>query len=243
MQAQQSYISKELTHFLGRHLQTEDEQYNLLLTILRTGKLLSSPKVNIPEYTKREFTIGFPKTNISSNEGISANIVCLCDIPLGDLKHHMAKYSKFGLSFLKSNLINKGANPVFYISSGTVVKGMKMANIFDANVSDYINTISLRLHRVLKSALKDDFMKLIDIKKLENINSFIIEVFSYVKFFDASLNDNDPNNYYMEREWRVIGDINFNTSEVFRVILPTKYAQQLKLDVPDFKGQISFSYL
>src|SRR5262245_20037779 len=36
----QRYISRELTHFLGRALQDDEERYTLLRKILRTGQLL-----------------------------------------------------------------------------------------------------------------------------------------------------------------------------------------------------------
>ena len=50
------------------------------------------------------------------------------DIPVEDLGIHITKYSRFGLSFIKSFLINKGANPVFYVSRGSMVKVWPNAN-------------------------------------------------------------------------------------------------------------------
>lgn len=43
---------------------------------------------------------------------------------------------------------------------------------------------------------------------MERFLSF--HIFSYLKFFDHSLNDDHEDNYYFEREWRVIGNIHFS---------------------------------
>ena len=41
-------------------------------------------------------------------------------------------------------------------------------------------------------------------------------VFSFIKFFDDSTSDDDAANVYMEREWRVLGDVNFGLANVHR---------------------------
>lgn len=42
----------------------------------------------------------------------------------------------------------------------------------------------------------------------------------FVKVFDPSLDDNDPNNYYMEREWRSLNDVFFSVDDIVNVYLP-----------------------
>lgn len=63
----------------------------------------------------------------------------------------------------------------------------------------------------------------------------------FAKVFDPRLPDDDPANYYMEREWRVHGDVAFALEEVRRVVLPEGYAPALRKDVPEYVGQVSFS--
>jgi hypothetical protein len=66
------------------------------------------------------------------------------------------------------------------------------------------------------------------------------DVFSYMKPFEARRADDDPDNYYMEREWRVVGKVPFTLDEVYSVFLPSAYAERLRSDVPDYGGQVSF---
>lgn len=60
---------------------------------------------------------------------------------------------------------------------------------------------------------------------------------AYVKVFDETLDENDPDNYYMEREWRSIVSINFSVSDIQKVYLPSEYYKELFLEQhPDYKG-------
>jgi hypothetical protein len=63
----------------------------------------------------------------------------------------------------------------------------------------------------------------------------------FVKGFDSNLQEDDPNNYYMEREWRVLGNMPFARKDVQRVIFPRAYAERFRQDVPDYFGQIQFA--
>jgi hypothetical protein len=65
-------------------------------------------------------------------------------------------------------------------------------------------------------------------------------VFSFMKYFDANTSDDDPKNVYMEREWRVVGDVGFDLNDVYRVILPRSYAERFRRDLPEYTGQVTF---
>ena len=79
-------------------------------------------------------------------------------------------------------------------------------------------------------------------KQLRELQRFFdFHIFSFIKLFDDSVPDNDPENYYMEREWRLLGNFKFSLDKVIRVILPHKFARQFKKDMPDYIGQITFS--
>jgi hypothetical protein len=76
---------------------------------------------------------------------------------------------------------------------------------------------------------------------LEMMEFIQLEVLSYIKMFDDAKLDNDPDNYYMEREWRILGNVPFAINDVRRIILPAAYAERLRSDVPSYNGQVTFS--
>jgi hypothetical protein len=112
----QRYVSSELSHFVGKD-KPEQEQYHLLLHILKAGWLLHKPFDPTQPRTAR---LDFSRP-ISTDKTIDYEVVCFCDIPSSDLAIHVRKYSKFGLAFKKEFLIEKGACPVFYVANDSSV--------------------------------------------------------------------------------------------------------------------------
>jgi hypothetical protein len=109
----QRYISKELTHFVGRGL-SEEEQYSFLVdSILKSGWLRHSPRAVVPGPTEVlqsggvSLSIAPNDPDIPPGELYKPQVVCFCDIPVSDLEIHIRKYSPFGLSFLKPFLVEK----------------------------------------------------------------------------------------------------------------------------------------
>jgi hypothetical protein len=66
-------------------------------------------------------------------------------------------------------------------------------------------------------------------------------VFPFLKFFDSSLPDNDPDNYYFEREWRLIGVLHFDLADVERVLLPRAFGERFRREFPGYYGQLHFT--
>ena len=63
-------------------------------------------------------------------------------------------------------------------------------------------------------------------------------LFGYMKFFDPTLTEEHPNNFYMEREWRVFGQVRFCLSDVVRIFLPPEYVGRFREAVPGYAGPI-----
>lgn len=130
----QRYVSDELCHFAGAG-KPEIEQYDILVNkILKTRWLTHGP--NHDPSVSRGLSIDLSKP-ISTGEMLMSQFVCFCDIPIPDLTLHVNKYSKFGLSFKKPFLINKGACPVFYIVNDGQVSAK---NLFAPR--DYLDKIN-----------------------------------------------------------------------------------------------------
>jgi hypothetical protein len=246
----QRYVSRELTHFVGRTLTTDEEKYALLVRILREGALKPSHvltgglKVSV-------------NRKVSDGGMFSDSVTCFCDIPLDDLEIHMAKYSRFGLSFLRSYLLEKGANPVFYVANESVVywSDISMLLMEPDGVVEIPPTAAANRVKTTRSKLFDQmaaeyigtfgkirFIAEPDFSRLRQIERFLgFHIFSFIKPFDSLKAETDPENFYMEREWRLLGWLQFNSTDVHRVILPESFARRFRGDMPEYFGQLSFA--
>ena len=236
----QRYVSDELTHFVGRGLRAlpegEERQYALLVNILRGGQL-GTDKTKHIVYTDA--------SKFSENEYYKPNMVCFSDIPVPDLAIHMAKFSRFGLAFKKSFLVAKGANPVFYLPREAQIETSPGRQVDLASHFDQRHQMILSLFRNLPTMGDGDMPSLAPSLTNQQVNdllSFLIyHFFSLCKFYDAGLAADDPANYYMEREWRVFGRLDFDLQQVSRVIFPERFAMRFRDDLPEYYGEIIFS--
>jgi hypothetical protein len=246
MTAKQNYVSNELTHFLGRGIRaatpkkTRQGQYELLLKILREGQL------SCREGSGGAIVID-PFAGFSSNRMIRPDGVCFCDIPLSSLAIHMRKYSQFGLAFPRPFLLQQGANPVFYVAGTATVRLWNLAGKraefhaeqrsthFDkqfAEFYDCLREVKRYVHVRRADLMQPDPL----VQRLEKVEAFLASVFGYFKCFDATTTEDDEENYYMEREWRLRMNLKFEITDVRRVILPCAFAKRFKSDVPGFAG-------
>lgn len=60
----------------------------------------------------------------------------------------------------------------------------------------------------------------------------------YVKLYDSSLPDDHPDNYYMEREWRSIKNIDFTLNDIEIIFLPNEeYKCKFKQEFNQYQGE------
>jgi hypothetical protein len=238
----QNYISNILYHFVARKIETEDEQYKTLYKILKDGWLSFSPhdhsiypgQIKIDSFKDRKI-----------NEMFNPDCVCFADIPEIELQIHISKYSEFGIAFYKSFLIEKGANHVFYIEDNSSIckkdfsslEKYKSTNRVDYYQEFCSKTIWYFFQRYLYCC-KNSEVELQDTKEILN---FLINLFSHFKVWNNNLEDNDPGNYYFEREWRATNNINFQLSDIVVVILPKNCEKQFKLDFPEYTGELKIA--
>jgi len=214
MSKTQNYVSSELTHFVGRSLENDEERYNLLVDIVKTGII----RTRNGNGKGAVMTLSRPSIDISTNEAFTPDMVCFCDIPINDFEIHMRKYSRFGLSFSKDFLIPQGMRPVYYVPNNSIRSKKNISDIFNENIKKYAH---------LEKGLPFDVR-----------GFFIFEVFSFIKFFDAEKAEDDPDNFYMEREWRGLERIEFNVHDITRIVLPSRYIKRLFQDIPDYNSHI-----
>jgi len=150
----------------------------------------------------------------------------------------MEKYGQFGLSFSKAFLIEKGANPVFYIcKESKPPSGLKRVDKITEMLEKF-NKLG-GLHGDLKAKYQypdiQEFLYLYF--RLEND---LFDIFGFMKPFSGEFDEVHEDNYYMEREWRLLTNLEFKLDDVQRIIIPKDYAKQFRQDVPDCYGQVTF---
>ena len=220
----QRYVSDELTHFVGRGLD-ETAQFELLVRVLREGRLTPLPDRSGPSWAVRVDK----EEPLSGNRAYEPRVVCFSDIPVGDLDLHIRKNSPFGLAFRKPFCVERGANPVFYVAAASrSFVGGPRGEAFD------------EMARVFHKA-RADAQRRGDDEMLALARFLDMEVLSFLKFFEYPLDDEDPENYYMEREWRLHGELRFDVHDVRRVFFPEAYAQRFRKEMPEYAGQVVFA--
>lgn len=227
--AGQRYVSRELTHFVGASCANNMDRYTLFVGIIKQGVLCNArycpprgvqPSCAPPlvEYTCAE--------SLVSNLAVMGNYVCFCDIPVGDLALHIAKYGPFGIAFLKDYLVELGVSPVWYVPVGASVSGRTGQKA--QQIEELVKGLYLTL------GVGENERQQLWLSVMGNI-------LPYLKFFDHTKADADKDNYYMEREWRVVGRVGFELANIERVILPRDYVERFRQDFPKYCGQLSFA--
>jgi hypothetical protein len=255
-QQEQRYVSRDLTHFAGRGKRTKVQRYRVLLEIVRSGKLRSPRRFGITEFNAK----------FSQREMYSFPGVCFCDIPLADLRIHTQKCGPFGIAFQKQFLLQRGASPVFYIANDSqitpdtdsqtrqldpaaVALGIREASysrekFFDLMVSEFDRlgrALANRAKAIPRSSSKEVLELAECATRMATWKAYLTEyVFAYCIPFYANLDDTDERHFYMEREWRVYGDVKFGVSDIERLIVPREFGKRIRTDLPEYDGQVHF---
>ncbi len=234
MNSQQRYISNELTHFVGKG-KTSEEQYTILIKILKEGYITYPPHEKKDRNARCLST--YYKADFTKNEMYMADMVCFCDIPICDLGIHISKYSPFGLSFDKTFIAREGGGPVYYVSKSAAPAWSAGQDSEDRG-------------HVFNQKIKDCYHFLDDLicahnkwsERARSVQTFLsTSIFAYTKCFNHTLMDRHDDNYYFEREWRVLGNLKFNIRAVRRIIIPENYTAKFRKDFPGYYGQLTFA--
>lgn len=228
----QTYTSDTLYHMVGfRHPCDHERNFGTLCAILASmevrprqyddsGKTLPDGAVQIIDYEKKT----------TNGELAVQTVVCFCDIPLEQLKRiHTPKYGCFGVGVDRSKFAEFGGRPVIYIPF-TMRNPTCHWNEFDGDLKRTSQALrhffrnkdtrrsQVRIGRDAPSSPEeaiDDALTLID-----------RELMAFVKFFDVDLSDDNPGNFYMEREWRKFARLPLD-SMLRSVIVPEGYVERI----------------
>lgn len=266
------YTSNLLCHFVGRSKSNDDERFELLLTIIKGGKLIAN--LSNPDNPESAFQGGYHCEHVGEVFG-RCDCVCFCDIPDTALGIHTNKYSRFGVGFEKNFIAEQGAHPVMYVPKNYSIAergdgsntGKSCAprdpgqyypyllqlctNLLPLMEIGYIGVDLSQQEKRLKAVGLDGALNLFNdvVRKMFFEGKYHPLLFSlmqgmsnqmaYVKLFDATLPDDHPDNYYMEREWRSLGNIKFTIDDIKTLYLPNKeYIPKFLKEFPEFNGAI-----
>ncbi|HXA17974.1 MAG TPA: abortive infection system antitoxin AbiGi family protein [Thermoanaerobaculia bacterium] len=288
-----SYVSSELTHFVGAGEPSDEDRFQLFVKILREGKLLDGRSlhraakrpvsfldVDAGDGTEaRQNYFAEPyfdtdlRADLESNDFVRPDMVCFCDIPHkppGFFRIHTAKYNRFGIAFARSFLVRQGACPVFYVARSAATsmrlvgdtgpyanfylddtypslfgEGMTRGRLFTdmaLRILEAIESVGAdtqhQLHQYKRGVTDPQVPRLSMYRSLDLPITLFAYLFGYMKFFDPELPGEHPDNFYMEREWRVLGQVSFGMSDIARVFVPPEYVSRLKETVTEYTGSI-----
>jgi abortive phage resistance protein AbiGi (putative antitoxin) len=224
--------SEELYHFVGSRSPDDDAANWKVLSSILSSKCVSHPPHEVG-WGMTQYTIDFSK-KLEEGELISPTITCYCDIPFKSLSIHCTKYGKFGISFRRELLARYGARPVTYIPLEPDHRGSPWGATLLRDIQCVFH--ALRNHVTIDPVLAN-------IPGTRNIGappkspshaikaaSSIMnkDILAFLKPFDTSLADDDPKNYYMEREWRKFGNLVFEAHDVVRVVVARGYGNRAR---------------
>lgn len=241
---QPKYISSELFHFFGSSAPLDHERnYGLLKTVLASG-CISHPPHEVG-WGKVGYSLDFSKT-LAREDMLVPSVTCYCDIPFEQLEPHIARYGHFGLSFSRHHLTKVGARPVIYVpcrpddwlgvfTGHTLLKELK-------STFQGIHEQIAALHELNPSARSGISLERPPSTPLEALqkaeHTLALRVLAFVKPYESTLEDSDPNYRYSEREWRKLGNLVFEPNEVLRVVVHRSHLERALEELPEYRELI-----
>jgi hypothetical protein len=147
---------------------------------------------------------------------------CVTDIPLKDLPSHSPYYGKVAIGF-KSEPIHKHFVPVLYIPEQNLPaieklvpnkQLTKMGHEYLSYSGGFQEQQGMKLLAQAQLESNKEVLKKVDESAVGGFYSNFVKITNF---------DSDPENtYYREREWRGIGDFNFEFSNIEAIVAPSK---------------------
>lgn len=261
-----NYISDLLCHFVGRSCATDDERFELLVKIIKEQQLRANLKepnspslqtssrysgnrlgeifekcdcvcfcdipdemldIHTSKYSK--FGIGFNKTFLAQ-EGARPVLY----VPEGAKMEQVSDKDTINNSpmnyYLRLNRLSNSLNVILSVLNTCVPFGEQLAACASKNQN------ILDMLQLLDKDITVDFLQGKAHQLIFSEMTAISTLCAYVKVFDENLAENDPDNYYMEREWRSLKSVSFTLKDIQRVYLPScLYVEKFMAAFPEYK--------
>jgi hypothetical protein len=218
-------------HFVGHATPDNDVKNFETICKVHTDCCIShKPHGSTPG--KISYTVDIDK-RLFSEELIVPTVTCFADIPELSLAVHVTKYGRFGLGFSRHFLTYKGARPVTYIPlRDDVFQGIFGCALLQDIEAVYKGFLALYETKITNTAKQMSrslgVIPSTEEETLIGIKSVIEKDFlAFLKPFNSQLDASDPQNYYMEREWRKFANLQFSFNDVRKVYVAQGYKDSL----------------
>lgn len=151
---------------------------------------------------------------------------CVTDIPLKDLPSHSPYYGKVAIGF-KAEAIHKHFIPVLYLPTQNLPAIEKLIpnRQISKMISDLLSSSGSWAEQQAMKLMPRAHQYMEVVKEIDKneIGGF------YSNFVKITNFDSDPQNtYYREREWRGIGNFNFDYADIEAVVAPSSVLPVIK---------------
>ena len=240
------YTSDTLHHFVGYAHPTDHQKNFDVLT-----KILSAGWVSHPPHENNHGTVSYAMNwegSLLTENLIIPTVTCFAEIPYQSLGIHIKKYGAFGLSFWRDHLFMFGGRPVMYIPTGPIdgilsihgtalLKDVDLAyKGFNEHVISKHDSSEDELVRKPRSVGKMPTDERSAVQAMDSV--FTRHFLAFIKPFYSEYANDHPKNYYMEREWRKFGNLEFKPVDVVKVFVGKGFKSNLEQEFPDYVGRI-----
>jgi hypothetical protein len=236
------YTSSELFHFVGRaDPNNHDRNFQTLKSVLESRCVTYSP--NDLSWGPVRHEVNWERSLLDESLVIPT-ITCYADIPKESLKIHMKKYGYFGLSIDRGYLVENYVRPVTYIPIYTAdmlgISGRTLLKDIEAVCKGYEK--HLRSNRSNEQRNNPRSLGSIPIDADETIDALsgtlLKDFLGFIKPFNSELDIGHPDNFYLEREWRKLGNIKFDDNHVGTVVIEEHYKEKSLQIFPQFETKL-----
>lgn len=226
---QPAYTSRVLYHLVGsRSPENDEKNLETLRLILASMELCTN---SVAGQSGGVTLLIDPERGCVNGEPIAQTVVCFCDIPFECIGLHTTKYGRFGVGVDRTLVAKWGARPVIYIPT-TTDYGAGMNNYFAQEVMNAWKGLHEHLPELPASRSRAVGASPENAEDALDLASDVLShLLAFVKTFDIDLHDDDPTNFYMEREWRKLAKLDLHLP-LREIIAPERHHDQLRAEFP-----------